>query len=54
MTIQRTRELLGEKIVHLSDDKVLLLIQQTDNALDSIFKLSIEKAYAKQKKGSIQ
>lgn len=54
MTIERTRELLGKKVAHLSDDKVLLLIQQTDKALDSIFKLSIQKAYTKQKKDGIQ
>lgn len=54
MTIERTRELLGDKVAHLSDNKVLLLIQQTDASLDVIFKLSVKKALAKQKKGSIQ
>lgn len=54
MTIERTRELLGERVAHLSDDKILLLIQQIDNALDFIFKLSIQKSYTKQKRGSIQ
>ena len=49
MTIERTRELLGEKVAHLSDDKVLLLIQQTEASLDAIFQLSINKALAKQK-----
>lgn len=42
MTIERTRQLLGKKVAHLSDNEVLLLIQQTDNALDFIFKFSIQ------------
>ena len=54
MTIERTRELLGEKVTHLSDEKILLLIQQTDASLDAIFKLSVKKVLAKQKKGIIQ
>ncbi len=54
MTIERTRELLGEKVAHLSDEKVLLLIQQTDASLDVIFKLSVKKVLAKQKERGLQ
>lgn len=54
MTIERTRELLGEKVAHLSDEKILLLIQQADASLDAIFKLSVKKALAKQKERGLQ
>ncbi len=54
MTIERTRELLGGKVAHLSDEKVLLLIQQTEASLDAIFKLSVKKAIAKHKERKIQ
>lgn len=54
MTIERTRELLGEKVAHLSDEKILLLIQQTDASLDAIFKFSVKKAIAKQKERGLQ
>ena len=54
MTIERTRELLGGKVAHLSDDKILLLILQTETSLDVIFKLSVRKAIAKHKERKIQ
>lgn len=54
MTIERTRKLLKGKVSHLSDDKILLLIQQAEASLDVIFKLSIDKAVAKHKERKIQ
>lgn len=54
MTIERTRELLGKKVAHLSDEKILLLIQQTEDSLDVIFKLSVKKAIAKYKERTVQ
>lgn len=54
MTIERTRELLGGKVAHLSDEKVLLLIQQADSSLDVFFKLSVKRAIAKHKERKIQ
>lgn len=53
MTIQRTRELLKEKVAHLSDDEVLLLIQRTDKSIDSLFKLAVKKTIDTQKENCL-
>jgi len=54
MTIERTRQLLGDKVANLSDDEVLLLIQQTDKSIDALFHLAVKKAIAKQKERCLQ
>ena len=43
MTIERTRELLGDKVSDLSDLELLNFIQRTDNALTHIMNLAIQK-----------
>ncbi len=48
MTIEKTRQLLGEKISHLTDDQILNLIEKTDKALDGMFKIAVKKAFEKQ------
>lgn len=54
MTVERTRQLLGTKVSNLSDNEVLLLIQQTDESIDVFFSLSVKKAIAKHKERKIQ
>lgn len=54
MTIERTRQILGKKVAHFSDDELLAFIQQTDKALDVFFQLAVKKAYAKKKGNGIQ
>ena len=48
MTVERTRQLLGEKIEELTDEQVLTLIEKTSKSIDAIFTLSVKKAVAKQ------
>ena len=43
MTVERTRQLLGNKIAHLSDEEVLALIQRTEKALHPLFTLAVQK-----------
>ena len=40
MTIKRTRELLGQKVVHLSDKELLLFINETDMLLDVLISMA--------------
>ena len=54
MTIERTRELLKEKVAYLTDEQVLELIQQTDKSIDALFHLAVKKAIAKQKERELQ
>lgn len=49
MTIQRTRELLKEKVARLSDDEVLQLIQRAGETVDVLFTLSTKLAIANRK-----
>lgn len=42
MTIERTRELLGEDVADLTDEEVLRLIQQRSDFCDVLFEM-IEK-----------
>lgn len=48
MTVERTRQLLGEKIKDLTDEQVLSLIEKTSKTIDAIFALSVKQAIAKQ------
>lgn len=53
MTIERTRQILGQKVAHLTDEQVLMLIQKTDKAAEALFKLAVKKAYTQNKKNSL-
>ncbi len=52
MTIERTRELLGDKVAMISDDDLLLLIARVDTSALEILKVSV-KALANKKKGIV-
>lgn len=55
MTIERTRELLGAKVAHLSDQEVLDFIQRTDQILNVLIKRSVvETNTIKQKSKKIK
>jgi len=41
MTIERTRQILGSKIAHLSDEEVLKFISSTDKLLDVLMKKAV-------------
>ena len=41
MTVERTREILGNKIAHLTDTEVLKLISRTDKLLDVLIKKAV-------------
>jgi hypothetical protein len=53
MTIERTRELLGENIANLTDDEVLLLIQRTEKSIDTLFQLAVKRIIDTQKEKSL-
>jgi len=50
MTIERTRELLKEKVAHLSDSELLEFINKTDKALDAIMQVAAKKLSEKKDK----
>lgn len=53
MTIERTRQILGKKVEHLSDEDLLHLIEQTDKAMGALFQLAVRKAHEKKKGDTI-
>ena len=42
MTIERTRQIFGNKIAHLSDEEILLFIQQSGSLVDSVLDIAVE------------
>ena len=54
MTIQRTREILGKKVEHLTDDEVLMLISKNEKMIDAVFRLAVKKAHLNKKGDTIQ
>ena len=48
MTVERTRQLLDEKIKDLTDEQILIFIEKTSKTIDVIFALSVKQAIAKQ------
>jgi len=51
MTIEKTREILGNDVEELSDAEIIYLIQSTSSVVDSIFDLYIKKNLTRKSKG---
>lgn len=51
MTIERTRELLGSKISHLTDQEVSNFIFKTDKIITELMKKSVNEINTIQQKG---
>ena len=47
MDVKRTREILGDKVVKMSDKEVRELISTTSRAIDVIFELALKEAKEK-------
>jgi hypothetical protein len=43
MTVERTRQLLGSKVSHLTDEQVLRFISSTDKFLDVLLKQAVRE-----------
>ena len=54
MTIQKTRQIMGKKIKHLTDDEVLMLISKNEKMIDAVYELAVKKAHLNKKGDTIQ
>ena len=46
MTVERTKQLLGAKISHLSDEEILQFLQATDGMLGILMQKSVKRFHA--------
>lgn len=44
MTVKRTRELLGQKVAHITDEELGAFIETTSKSLDVLMMLAAKKA----------
>lgn len=46
MTIKRTREILGDKVAHMTDEEVLEMIKNTKVMVDALFDTAVKEIKA--------